>query len=83
MAGLEASGIGLITRAVELDGQKRYTESLICYQEGIQLLMNVIKGRIQILYNSSKSIGRSQILFMKFLSHKRSFLFYRCSTYLD
>lgn len=43
--GLEASGISLIKRAIELDTAKRYTECLICYQEGIQILLQVIKGK--------------------------------------
>ena len=42
--GLELSGINIIKRAIELDSTKRYTESLICYQEGIQILMQAMKG---------------------------------------
>ena len=42
--GLELSGIKIIKRAIELDSTKRYTESLICYQEGIQILMQAMKG---------------------------------------
>lgn len=34
----------ILTRAVELDNNKRYTESLVCYQEGIQLLMDLRKS---------------------------------------
>ena len=48
--GLEASGINLIKRAIELDSSKRYTESLICYQEGLQLLMQVVKGEINLSF---------------------------------
>ena len=43
-AGIEASAISLLKRAVELDTSSRFTESLVCYQEGIQLLIDVIKG---------------------------------------
>ncbi|XP_013400958.1 MIT domain-containing protein 1-like [Lingula anatina] len=42
--GVETSAIGLLKRAVELDGEKRFTESLVCYQEGIQLLLDVLKA---------------------------------------
>ncbi len=43
-AGQEASAIGLLTRAVELDNERRFTESMVCYQEGIHLLLEVLKG---------------------------------------
>ena len=46
LSGVESSAIGLITRAVEMDNCGRNTEALICYQEGIQLLMEVLKGKI-------------------------------------
>ncbi len=49
-AGVEASGISLLQRAVELDTSRRFTESLICYQEGIQLLLDAMKGRHAIMY---------------------------------
>ena len=42
--GVEASAISVLKRAVELDAKSRYTESLICYQEGLQLLMEALKG---------------------------------------
>ena len=42
--GLELSGINIIKRAIELDSTKRYMESLICYQEGIQILMQAMNG---------------------------------------
>ena len=34
----------LLKRAAALDSAKKYSEALICYQEGIQLLMKVLKG---------------------------------------
>jgi len=33
----------LLVRAVELDGKGRKTEAIICYQEGIQMLMDEAK----------------------------------------
>ena len=44
LSGVEASAVNLLTRAVELDQTSRFTESLVCYQEGIQLLLEVLKG---------------------------------------
>ncbi|CAL1545283.1 unnamed protein product [Lymnaea stagnalis] len=43
-AGVEASAISILKRAVELDNSHRYEESLTCYQEGVGLLMQVLKG---------------------------------------
>ncbi len=34
----------LLARAVELDTAGRKTEAVICYQEGIQMLMDAAKG---------------------------------------
>ncbi|XP_068428816.1 MIT domain-containing protein 1 isoform X2 [Clinocottus analis] len=43
-AGMETSAISVLKRAVELDHSGRFQESLVCYQEGIQLLMDVLKA---------------------------------------
>ena len=45
-SGFEASAITVLKRAVELDGKGRFTESLVCYQEGLNLLMEVLKGNV-------------------------------------
>uniref|UniRef100_A0AAZ3QXU0 MIT domain-containing protein n=1 Tax=Oncorhynchus tshawytscha TaxID=74940 RepID=A0AAZ3QXU0_ONCTS len=42
--GMETSAISVLKRAVELDQSSRFQESLVCYQEGIQLLMDVLKA---------------------------------------
>ncbi|KAJ8013293.1 hypothetical protein DPEC_G00051750 [Dallia pectoralis] len=42
--GMETSAISVLKRAVELDQSSRFHESLVCYQEGIQLLMDVLKA---------------------------------------
>lgn len=44
VSGMETSAISVLKRAVELDHSSRFQESLVCYQEGIQLLMDVLKG---------------------------------------
>uniref|UniRef100_A0A1A8JHH5 MIT, microtubule interacting and transport, domain containing 1 n=1 Tax=Nothobranchius kuhntae TaxID=321403 RepID=A0A1A8JHH5_NOTKU len=43
VSGMEASAVSVLKRAVELDQSGRFQESLVCYQEGIQLLMDVLK----------------------------------------
>uniref|UniRef100_A0A3B4A7V1 MIT domain-containing protein n=1 Tax=Periophthalmus magnuspinnatus TaxID=409849 RepID=A0A3B4A7V1_9GOBI len=40
----QPSAVSVLKRAVELDQSGRFQESLVCYQEGIQLLMDVLKG---------------------------------------
>ncbi|KAM9038820.1 MIT domain-containing protein 1 isoform X3 [Sarcophilus harrisii] len=39
-----AAASTLLKRAVELDSTSRYQEALVCYQEGIDMLMQVLKG---------------------------------------
>lgn len=41
---IESAAINIIKRGVELDTKKRYTEALVCYQEGLQILVDKIKS---------------------------------------
>jgi len=43
MSSSEGAAVTLLKRAVELDLAKRYTESLVCYKEGLQLFLEVVK----------------------------------------
>lgn len=43
--GIESSAVSVLKRAVEYDTQSRLTSALVCYQEGIQLLLDVIKSK--------------------------------------
>jgi len=43
-AGIETAAVAVIRSGVDLDNKKRYTEALVCYREGIQLLLNLLKG---------------------------------------
>ena len=47
MADSDGAAIALLKRAVELDSAKRYTESLVHYKEGLQLLLEYIKVKFQ------------------------------------
>ncbi|XP_053520535.1 MIT domain-containing protein 1 isoform X2 [Artibeus jamaicensis] len=45
--GLDSESIAAATvlkRAVELDSESRYQQALVCYQEGIDLLLQVLRG---------------------------------------
>ncbi|XP_061735292.1 MIT domain-containing protein 1 isoform X2 [Nerophis ophidion] len=44
LTGMETSAVSVLKRAVELDQSGRFLESLICYQEGVQLLIDVLKA---------------------------------------
>ncbi|XP_043928108.1 MIT domain-containing protein 1 isoform X1 [Protopterus annectens] len=44
LQGMENSAASVLMRAVELDHNSRFEDSLICYQEGIDLLLKVLKG---------------------------------------
>ncbi|XP_049585004.1 MIT domain-containing protein 1 [Syngnathus scovelli] len=44
LPGMESSAISVLKRAVELDQSGRFLESLVCYQEGIQLLLDAQKA---------------------------------------
>ena len=46
VAGVETASVSVLQRAVELDTARRFTEALVCYQEGIQLLMDVRKSML-------------------------------------
>jgi len=43
----EKAAASILIRAVELDTNKRFTEALICYQEGLQFLMEALKAKGQ------------------------------------
>lgn len=49
----------VLKRAVELDSASRFQESLICYQEGIDLLLRVLKGEASL---STRARCTSEIL---------------------
>ena len=40
----ENGAISLLCKAVELDTKKQYTSALVCYKEGLTMLMDIIKG---------------------------------------
>ncbi|XP_028847357.1 MIT domain-containing protein 1 isoform X2 [Denticeps clupeoides] len=44
LSGVESSAASVLKRAVELDQGARFQESLVCYQEGIQLLLDALRA---------------------------------------
>ncbi|TRY81510.1 hypothetical protein DNTS_009918 [Danionella cerebrum] len=43
LPGLESSAVSVLSRAVQLDHSSRFQEALVCYQEGIQLLLDALR----------------------------------------
>ena len=46
LAAKEMAAVSLLKRAVELDSKKRKTEALVCYKEGLQIFMEVLKSEL-------------------------------------
>ncbi|XP_067842345.1 MIT domain-containing protein 1 isoform X2 [Heptranchias perlo] len=44
LTGMENSAVTVLKRAIELDNNSRLQDSLVCYQEGIHLLLEVLKA---------------------------------------
>ena len=47
-AGIYASAISVLKRAIELDSANRLDEAVVCYQEGLQLLIDYLKGWFEV-----------------------------------
>jgi len=41
----DTAAIELLKRAVQLDGEQKYTDALTCYTEGIRMLLKAVKGK--------------------------------------
>ncbi|XP_052601083.1 MIT domain-containing protein 1 isoform X4 [Peromyscus californicus insignis] len=52
------AAVAVLKRAVELDAESRYQQALVCYQEGIDMLLQVLKGTKD---SSKKSVLRTRI----------------------
>lgn len=44
---MKEAAVSLLKRAVELDQAKRFTEALLLYQEGIQMLLQLRKCKLK------------------------------------
>jgi len=41
---MESAAISVLKRAVEMDKKEKYTMALVLYQEGVQILLDTVKG---------------------------------------
>jgi hypothetical protein len=51
----ESAAIHLLKKAVNFDTEKRFNEALVCYTEGIELLLKALKGVLIIAFFSFAS----------------------------
>lgn len=62
---MESAAVSVLKRAVEMDMKEQFTMALVLYQEGVQILLDTVKGMIFLRFSFS--------LFLSFfLSHKTS-----------
>lgn len=66
-AGIYASAIGVLKRAIELDTANRLEEAVVCYQEGLQLLLDYLKGK----ENGIQFRGRKYIVYFPSILQER------------
>lgn len=46
-SGPETAAVQVLTRAVQLDKEKKFSEALACYEQGIRLLLQAARGMVQ------------------------------------
>lgn len=47
---MESAAASILKRAVEMDNGEQYTMALVLYQEGVQILLDSMKGILFVLY---------------------------------
>lgn len=57
------AAVAVLKRAVELDAESRYQQALVCYQEGIDMLLQVLKGeRVSISAETERNLRKRNFL---------------------
>lgn len=59
------AAVAVLKRAVELDAESRYQQALVCYQEGIDMLLQVLKGErvsVSALSGTERNLGKRNFL---------------------
>lgn len=62
------AAVAVLKRAVELDAESRYQQALVCYQEGIDMLLQVLKGErvsVSALSGTERNLGKRNLLFTR------------------
>jgi hypothetical protein len=54
----ETGAISLLRRAVELDAKKQWTSALVCYKEGLQMLMEAIRTGSKFFFKHPKNLEK-------------------------
>lgn len=43
---MESAAVSVLKRAVEMDMKEQFTMALVLYQEGVQILLDAVKGMV-------------------------------------
>lgn len=62
---MESIGASIIQRAIEKDKQEQYTMALVLYQEGLQVLIESIKGMMKHTLNKLVANTNENIFFQR------------------
>ena len=68
-AGVYASAISVLKRAIELDSANRLEEAVVCYQEGLQLLIDYLKGNKK--HKNPKRLDTRKTIAVIILKHEQ------------
>ena len=75
---MDAAAKDLLKRAVELDSAQRYSEAIICYEEGIQNILRAIGGIFHPNLDYSANYKMKILYLPSYLPIIHSLSCYRC-----
>lgn len=76
------AAVTVLKRAVELDAESRYQQALVCYQEGIDMLLQVLKGElvsVSALSGTERSLRKRNFNYQEAFQTRRYILIF-CRT---
>lgn len=47
---MESAAVSVLKRAVEMDTKEQFTMALVLYQEGVQILLDAVKGMVYTIF---------------------------------
>lgn len=47
---MESAAVSVLKRAVEMDKEEKFTMALVLYQEGVQILLDAVKGTMYTIF---------------------------------
>lgn len=77
------AAVAVLKRAVELDAESRYQQALVCYQEGIDMLLQVLKGErvsVSALSGTERKLKKTKLTNYQEAFKFRSYILIICRT---